>query len=230
MKALSTTPGFILSSLPTNGVPTRTRKTSSRHLQEGGKERRWHHSSLRVLKRVCRWRRFSGTRARRETRARRIIALTRSPRPSPRPRLTGQPSLFRHVCHAPTFVHALNRSETQRPRARGVLPPLHGAGHGRRGRGAHLEAAGHRPRDRRYGLQPGVRVVAPEMRSDDEMPSSHVVRFLFFFSASFALRSRRSLFGAARSSSRLLARRSARCFRTSTTCIAMTDARDLNPN
>ena len=159
------------------------RKTSSRHLQESGKERRWHHSSLRVLKRVCRWRRFSGTRARRETRdARRIIALTRSPRPSPRPRLTGQPSLFRHVCHAPTFVHPLNRSETQRPRARGVLPPLHGAGHGRRGRGAHLEAAGHRPRDRRYGLQPGVRVVAPEMR--DPMRCAIITCssfFVFFF-------------------------------------------------
>jgi len=96
------------------------RKTSSRHLQEGGKERRWHHSSLRVLKRVCRWRRFSGTRARRETRARRIIALTRSPRPSPRPRLTGQPSLFRHVCHAPTFVHPLNRSFKPRRRDLGL--------------------------------------------------------------------------------------------------------------
>ena len=119
--------------------------------------------------------------------------------------------------------------ETQRPRARGVLPPLHGAGHGRRGRGAHLEAAGHRPRDRRYGLQPGVRVVAPEMR--DPMRCHHHMSFVFyFFFRRHSRRSRRSLIGAARSSSRLLARRSARCFRTSTTYIAMTDARDLNPN
>lgn len=84
------------------------------------------------------------------------------------------------------FVHPLNRSETQRPRARGVLPPLHGAGHGRRGRGAHLEAAGHRPRDRRYGLQPGVRVVAPEMR--DPMRCAITCRsfFVFFLGVRFA--------------------------------------------
>ena len=112
------------------------------------------------------------------------------------------------------FVHPLNRSETRRDLGleeyypRFMAQGMDDVDEVRTSRQLDtvLETVG-------MDCNPGY-VVAPEMRSD-EMPS-HVVRFLFFFSA-FALRSRRSLIGAARSSSRLLARRSAPCFRTSTT-------------
>ena len=89
--------------------------------------------------------------------ARLLIALSRAGiSVSQSPRLTSDPFASSALLVVPIRSFVVEIQSAQRPRARGVLPPVHGAGLGRRRGGAHLQDAGQRPGDRRHGLQPRV--------------------------------------------------------------------------